>query len=81
MAPTAVSVPAVSNPTELGEALPTGSVLVIGSLGTAQNGRYQSLVTDLDANASGNTTERQMLDRLIGGGNVISFPTNPYELS
>lgn len=72
MAPTAVSaavsVPTISKPTDLG---PAGPVLVIGSLATAQNGKYQSLVTDLSTNASGDTVERQMLDRLIGGGSVI----------
>jgi hypothetical protein len=81
MAPTAVSVPAISRPTDLGVALPAGPVLVIGSLGTAQNGKYQSLVTNLDTNASGNTAERQMLDRLMGGGSVISSLTNTYALS
>ena len=81
MAPTAVSVPAISKPTDPGVALPTGSVLVIGSLGTAQNGKYQSLVTNLDTNPSGNAAERQMLDRLIGGGSVISSLTNTYALS
>lgn len=82
MAPTAVvSVPAISKPTDLGVALPTGSVLVIGSLGTAQNGRYQSLLTNLGANAGGDTVERQMLDRLIGGGSVILYLINTYPLN
>ncbi|KAG8218420.1 cytokine-induced anti-apoptosis inhibitor 1, Fe-S biogenesis-domain-containing protein [Butyriboletus roseoflavus] len=77
----AVSVPAISKPADLGISLPTGSMLVIGSLGTAQNGKYQALVTNLDADASGDTVERQMLDRLIGGGSVISSPTNTYTLN
>lgn len=77
----AVFVPAISQPTDLGVALPPGSVLVIGSLGTAQNGKYQALVTNLDANASGDTVQRQMLDRLIGGGSVISSLTNTYLLN
>ncbi|KAI9574911.1 cytokine-induced anti-apoptosis inhibitor 1, Fe-S biogenesis-domain-containing protein [Boletus coccyginus] len=74
MASTVVSVPAISKPTDLGAPLPTGSVLVIGSLGTAQNGKYQSLVTNLnlDTNASGNTVERQMLDRLIDGATSLA---------
>lgn len=74
MTPTAVSAvvsaPATSKPAGPG----AGSVLVIGSLGTAQNGKYQALVTNLDAN--GVVVERQMLDRLIGGGNPI--PSDIY---
>lgn len=80
MAPAAVSVPTISKLTDLGVALPTGPVLVIGSLGTAQDGKYQALVTNLDANGSGDAVERQMLDRLIGGGSVISSLTNTYLL-
>ncbi|KAG9317247.1 cytokine-induced anti-apoptosis inhibitor 1, Fe-S biogenesis-domain-containing protein [Chiua virens] len=76
MAPIAVSatvsVPATSKPTGSAVTLPTGSVLVIGSLGTAQNGKYQALVASLDTNPSGNTIERQMLDRLIGGATILS---------
>jgi hypothetical protein len=68
---TAVSVPTISKPTDLG---PTRPVLVIGSLATAQIGKYQSLVTDLsaNANASGDAVERQMLDRLIGGATTLA---------
>ncbi|KAH0839701.1 cytokine-induced anti-apoptosis inhibitor 1, Fe-S biogenesis-domain-containing protein [Lanmaoa asiatica] len=77
----AVSVPTISKPTDLGVALPAGSVLVIGSLGTAQNGKYQALISNLDANASGDTVERQMLDRLIGGGSVISSLINTCALN
>lgn len=75
MAPTAVSattVPSISKQADLG---PDGPVLVIGSLGTAQTGKYQSLITNL-TNPSGDTIERQILDRLIGGGSVISSLTS-----
>ncbi|KAF8138228.1 DUF689-domain-containing protein [Boletus edulis] len=69
MTPTAVSatvsVSGISNPTDLA---PTGSVLVIGSLGSAQIGKYQSLVTSL----GGDSIERQMFDRLIGGATTLS---------
>lgn len=41
--------------------------LAIGSLDTADDGKYQSLVSRLDAQ-SGQAAERQMLDRLVDGG-------------
>lgn len=74
MTPTAVvSAPAISEPLPC----PAGASLVIGSLGTAQNGTYQALVTHLTANSG--SIEKQMLDRLIGGGNpMFSQPTPPY---
>jgi hypothetical protein len=44
-----------------------GPALAIGSLDTAQDGKYQSLLLRLDAQ-EGQAAERQMLDRLIDGG-------------
>jgi anamorsin len=40
-------------------------VLVIGSLSTAQDGKYQTLLSSLEGGAP---VERQMLDRLLDGG-------------
>lgn len=42
-----------------------GSALAIGSPATAGDGKYQSLVKDLEATRS---VDRQMLDRLLDGG-------------
>ena len=44
-----------------------GPALVIGSLSTAQDGKYQSVVSELEATRQ---VERQMLDRLLDRGNV-----------
>jgi hypothetical protein len=76
MAPTAVcaavTIPETSEPagtavlTQTNE--PTGPLLAIGSLTTAQDGKYQALVSNLVASATDKTVERQMLDRLIDGG-------------
>lgn len=40
-------------------------VLVIGSLATAQEGKYQSLITELEQTTR---VDRQLLDRLIDEG-------------
>jgi anamorsin len=42
-----------------------GVSLVIGSPATAQDGKYQTLVTSL---GESRTVEKQMLDRLVDGG-------------
>jgi hypothetical protein len=47
-----------------------GSALAIGSLSTAQDGKYQALISDLEGNRH---VERQMLDRLIDGGACTDF--------
>ena len=39
--------------------------LVVGSLTTAQDGVYQSLIRDLETSS---TVERQLIDRLMDGG-------------
>lgn len=47
-----------------------GPALVIGSLSTAQNGKYQRVVSELEATRQ---VERQMLDRLLDRGNAFRF--------
>ena len=42
-----------------------GPALVIGSLSTAQDGKYQDVVSELEATRQ---VERQMLDRLLDRG-------------
>jgi len=49
-----------------------GPALVIGSLSTAEDGKYQHLVSELEATRQ---VERQLLDRLLDRGNVSGFPT------
>ena len=46
--------------------------MVIGSLSTAEDGKYQHLVSELEATRQ---VERQLLDRLLDRGNVSRFPT------
>lgn len=63
MSPTAVYSQTV-DPTPLPS--PTkGSALVIGSLSTAQDGKYQALIAEL---GEGRQVEKQILDRLVDGG-------------
>jgi anamorsin len=47
-----------------------GPALVIGSLSTAEDGKYQRLVSELEATRP---VERQMLDRLLDQGFVPVF--------
>jgi anamorsin len=42
-----------------------GIALVVGTLSTAQDGKYQSLIKELEVNRK---VDREMLDRLIDGG-------------
>ncbi|EIW82257.1 DUF689-domain-containing protein [Coniophora puteana RWD-64-598 SS2] len=53
---------------------PTGPVLAVGSLATAQDGQYQSIVTSLDQE-SDRSVEKQMLDRLIDGATTLAPST------
>lgn len=48
-----------------------GPALAIGSLDTAQDGKYQSLLFRLNAQ-SGQAAERQMLDRLVDGAITLA---------
>jgi hypothetical protein len=57
-ASSAIPVPPVQSATA------PGQVLVIGSLSTAQDGKYQAVLSSLE----GTPVERQMLDRLLDGG-------------
>ncbi|KAJ7904235.1 Fe-S cluster assembly protein DRE2 [Mycena olivaceomarginata] len=48
--------------------LSKGPALAIGSLSTAQDGKYQSLISDLE---SSRTVHKQMLDRLVDGATTL----------
>ncbi|KAJ7276125.1 cytokine-induced anti-apoptosis inhibitor 1, Fe-S biogenesis-domain-containing protein [Mycena haematopus] len=45
-----------------------GPALVIGSLSTAQDGKYQSLISDLE---SSRTVHKQILDRIVDGATTL----------
>ncbi|KAL5636468.1 hypothetical protein ACGC1H_000435 [Rhizoctonia solani] len=54
-----------------------GPALVVGSLGTAQDGRYQALITELAQSdelksLGSSAVERQILDRILDAGTVLS---------
>lgn len=51
---------------------PASSELAIGSLGTAQDGKYQALISSLDEETPGKTIERQLLDRLVDGAVTLT---------
>jgi hypothetical protein len=55
-----------------------GPALVIGSLSTAQDGKYQRIVSELEATRQ---VERQMLDRLLDQGNVLGFFNRVFLIS
>lgn len=55
-----------TNPT-VDNVLAKGPALAIGSLTTAQDGKYQTLISTLEENRQ---VERQMLDRLVDGGEI-----------
>ena len=68
MSPSAVyeSVSTTGSTSTIPAAVPLkGKALVIGSPATAADGRFQTLVTELEASRP---VERQMLDRLVDGG-------------
>jgi hypothetical protein len=52
-----------------------GPALVIGSLSTAQDGKYQRIVSELEATRQ---VERQMLDRLLDRGDAFIFIEEPH---
>ncbi len=68
MAPVAIypSSP-IADTSKLSASSAKGPALVIGSLATAQDGKYQRVVSELEATRQ---VERQMLDRLLDRGNV-----------
>lgn len=67
MAPTAIyASPVVPQAQKIVAAVPAkGPALAIGSPATAEDGRYQSLITDLQATRQ---VEKYMVDRLLDGG-------------
>lgn len=84
MAPTAIYttspapiIPEVKKPSINGSPyeIVKGPALAIGSLDTAQDGKYQSLLFRLNAQP-GQAAERQMLDRLVDG--AISLTPSSY---
>ncbi|ESK93780.1 anamorsin domain-containing protein [Moniliophthora roreri MCA 2997] len=75
MSPTAIDI--ISSPSQpsnsTAHAVPAkGPMLAIGSLSTAQDGKYQALITDLE---SSRQVERQMLDRLVDGATTLTPST------
>jgi anamorsin len=70
MAPVAIYVsPALSALAPV--SAPKQHALAIGSLSTAKDGKYQTLVSNLEQTGP---VERQMLDRLVdGGANVVGL--------
>ncbi|KAE9406014.1 DUF689-domain-containing protein [Gymnopus androsaceus JB14] len=69
MSPTAVEIVPAAVPA----AVPSkGAALVIGSLSTAQDGKYQALISDLEGSR---TVERQLLDRLVDGATTLTPST------
>jgi len=78
MAPVAVdtpsSVPDIQNfKNSAQKTLSEGTALAIGSLTTAQDGKYQSLITGLEETRE---VERQMVDRLLDGATTL--PSNHF---
>jgi anamorsin len=69
MSPTALEIVSAPMPT----AVPSkGPALVIGSLSTAQDGKYQGLISDLETSR---IVERQLLDRLVDGATTLTSST------
>ncbi|KAL4075795.1 cytokine-induced anti-apoptosis inhibitor 1, Fe-S biogenesis-domain-containing protein [Scleroderma yunnanense] len=73
MAPT--SVDSASSPTQSVH-IPEGPELAIGSLGTAQDGKYQAVISNLNETSGSKAVERQTLDRLVDG--ATSLPPSTY---
>ncbi|KAG6880414.1 electron carrier [Termitomyces sp. T32_za158] len=65
MSPTAAS----SNTSSASASSSKGPALVIGSLSTAGNGKYQSLISELEASRQ---VDRLLLDRLLDGATTLS---------
>lgn len=64
----------LAHPTTMTTAI--GPALVVGSLGTAQDGRYQNLIVELSQSEElrslgSNAVERQILDRILDGGESV----------
>jgi hypothetical protein len=67
MSPTAIASFADSRDLTVAAA-PKGSALVIGSLATAQDGKYQALISQLETTRH---VDRLLVDRLVDGGMCI----------
>jgi len=67
MSPTAVYTPSVDFSSSSAQSAThfKGAALVIGSLSTAQDGKYQALISELE---STRTVDKQLLDRLVDEG-------------
>ena len=50
-----------------------GLQLAIGSLGTAQDGKYQAVISSLSETSGGKAVDKQMLDRLVDGGMTLAL--------
>ncbi|KAF9263659.1 DUF689-domain-containing protein [Marasmius fiardii PR-910] len=72
MSPTAVDPPMTSTLIDSRPISVKGPALAIGSLSTAQDGKYQSLINDLQGSR---TVEREMLDRLVDGATTLTPST------
>jgi len=57
----------------------SGPTLVIGSPSTAQDGTYPSLISELERDsADAGEVERQMLDRILDGGEFLHALLSPH---
>lgn len=74
MAPTALFIPPIeSHQPKILAAVPVkGPALAIGSLATAEDGKYQSLITSLEETRQ---VERHMVDRLLDGAATLTPST------
>lgn len=73
MSPIAVYTPAenvVTNVPASGTSPLKGNALVIGSLSTAEDGKYQSVITELESTRK---VEKLLLDRIIDEGMLRKF--------
>lgn len=71
MSPTAVysSNETLPNSFQSQTSLSKGAALAIGSLSTAEDGKYQALVSELEPTRS---VEKQLLDRIVDQGSLCS---------
>ncbi|KAF8076106.1 Fe-S cluster assembly protein DRE2 [Lyophyllum atratum] len=69
MSPTAVTASAIDPVSPAGAAPTKGSALAVGSLSTAGDGQYQSLISQLEATRQ---VDRLLLDRLVDGATTLS---------
>lgn len=67
MSPTAIYEQSTTVPTPAAP-VSKGPALVIGSLTTATDGKYQAIISELE---SSRQVEKQLLDRLVDGGTAI----------